>query len=53
MTLSAEASYEDIVDALDTLEKEAMEANHSMFLRLTDIVDAFIQHMKEADSDGN
>lgn len=52
MTLSAEASYEDIVDALDTLEKEAMEANHSMFLRLTDIVDAFIQHMKEADSDG-
>lgn len=53
MTLSAEASYEDIVDALDTLEKEAMEENHSMFLRLTDIVDAFIQHMKEADSDGN
>lgn len=53
MTLSAEVSYEDIVDALDTLEKEAMEANHSMFLRLADIVDAFIQHMKEADSDGN
>lgn len=48
MVLSAEASYDDIVEALDSQEKEAMEANHSMFLRLTDIVDAHIRYMKEA-----
>lgn len=48
MTLSEEASFDDIVEALDTLEKEAMEANHSMFLRLTDIVEAHIQYVKGA-----
>ena len=53
MTLSGNASFDDIVEAIDTLENEAMEANHSMFLRLTDIVDAHIQYMKEAESDGN
>lgn len=52
MTISAGASYDDIVEALDTLEKEAMEANHNMFLRLTDIVDAHIQYMKESESNG-
>lgn len=51
--LSAEASFKDIVDTLDALEKEAMESNHSMFLHLADIVDAFIQHMKETESVGN
>lgn len=50
IVFSAEAGFDDIVEALGTLEKEAMEANHSMFLRLTDIVDAHIQYMKGAES---
>lgn len=47
MFLLSEASYNDIVNALDTLETEAMEANERKFLRLTDIVKAHIQGKTE------
>ena len=47
MLLSAAASYSDVVEAIETLENEAEEANHNMFLRLTDIVEAHIQYMRK------